>query len=199
MIRFLNILALIAVIGSATWAYSVKYETILIAEKLRKREAELQRERDAVAVLQAEWQLLNRAARLQAIAKPEAGMQQVSARQIVKASEIPQVAPQAIDPLDSLLTGSLPTPDLARKSAKASGTTPAPPRPATARSTQTPAKTSPNPGSPKLATKNPARPGDPVRITPPARVGPPAANLQAAAPPPPASGGLTGFLKRLIQ
>ena len=69
MIRFLNFLALAAVIGTATWAYSVKYETILVAEKLKKRQTELRHERDAISVLEAEWQLLNRPARLATLAK----------------------------------------------------------------------------------------------------------------------------------
>jgi hypothetical protein len=109
MTRFLNFLALIAVIASATWAYSVKYETILVAEKLKKRETELRRERDAIQVLSAEWELLNRPARLAALAKPEAGMQQLSARQVVNARDIPAAQPAKGDMLDSLLTGSLPS------------------------------------------------------------------------------------------
>jgi hypothetical protein len=108
MIRFLNFLALSAVIASATWAYSVKYETILVAEKLKKRETELRRERDAIQVLSAEWELLNRPARLSVLAKPEAGMQQLSARQVVNARDIPAAQPAKGDSLDSLLTGSLP-------------------------------------------------------------------------------------------
>lgn len=108
MIRILNALALVAMIGTATWAYSVKYETILVAEKLKKREAELRKERDAIQVLAAEWELLNRPARLAAIAKPEAGMQQLSARQVVNARDLPAAAPVKADALDTLLTGSIP-------------------------------------------------------------------------------------------
>ena len=111
MIRTLNVLAIATLIGSATAAYSVKYETILVAEKLRKRETELQREKDAIAVLQAEWQILNRPARLQMLAPPGPGMQALSVRQIVRAQDIPQRKSEkegAADPLDSLLTGALP-------------------------------------------------------------------------------------------
>ena len=108
MIRFLNFLALSAVIASATWAYSVKYETILVSEKLKKRETEMRRERDAIQVLAAEWELLNRPARLAALAKPEAGMQQLSARQVVHAKDIPAAQPAKGDSLDALLTGSIP-------------------------------------------------------------------------------------------
>lgn len=113
MIKTLNVLALAALIGSATMAYSVKYETILVAEKLKKRESELVREKDAIAILKAEWQLLNRPERLQKLAAPEAGVQALSARQIVRANDIPQAKPEGdklANALDGLLTGSIPEP-----------------------------------------------------------------------------------------
>lgn len=201
MIRFLNVLALVALIGSATWAYSVKYETILVAEKLRKREAELQRERDAIAILKAEWHLLNRPERLQLLAKPEIGMQPMSARQVVEAKDVP-IAPVRTDKIDDLLTGSISTPDSASKTTKSTkGTTTASvalpgaarPKPATTTPAAKPGQAKKTPDKaktpPKVAT------GAPSRLTPPAPVGNPAQ--------PPAqrseSGGLTGFLKKLIR
>ena len=209
MIRLLNVLALIAVISSATWAYSVKYETILVAEKLRKREAELTRERDAVAILQAEWHLLNRPERLQSLAKPEAGMQSVSARQVARPVDIPQAAPGKGDKIDALLTGSIPTPDSARKVAtKTAGTTP----PAKASSAKTPAKVDARTAGKASSTKAaPAGTGSaprsasaPLRIAPPAKVGAqprltPPASVAAAPASEKSPSGLTGFLKNLIR
>ena len=99
-------------------AYSVKYETILVAEKLKKREGELAREKDAITILKAEWQLLNRPARLQALAAPEPGVQQLLARQIVRVGDIPQAKPEGDKlgtALDGLLTGSIPAAENARK------------------------------------------------------------------------------------
>ncbi|MCZ8183010.1 MAG: hypothetical protein O9322_08575 [Beijerinckiaceae bacterium] len=209
MIRLLNLLALVAVIASATWAYSVKYETILVAEKLRKREAELQRERDATAILQAEWHLLNRPARMQALKKPESGLQSVSARQIVRPGDIPERPAEAPDALDSLLTGSIPpvTPDPQRRTARTGANTPAAtPRPAANGATPLPATpvrpraTVTTVPAPKAATR-PVAQAAPVRIVPPARVGPtPATRDVPPAPvaPAPREGGLTGFLKRLV-
>jgi len=124
MIRFLNFLALVAVIGSATWAYSVKYETILVAEKLKKRQNELRHERDAIAVLEAEWQLLNRPARLATLAKPGEGMAQMSARQVAQPKDIPAAAPVKADALDTLLTGSIPAQPSTPKAAGTPTTTP---------------------------------------------------------------------------
>lgn len=111
MSRFFNLLAFVAMIGSAIAAYSVKYETILVTEKLKKREGELQREKDAITILSAEWQLLNRPARLQSLAPPESGMQALSVKQLAHAGDVPQAKPDAEkSALDGLLTGGLPEP-----------------------------------------------------------------------------------------
>ena len=54
-------------IGSAAYAYSIKYDTLYYAEELAKLKAKIQRERDAVAIAKAEWALLTRPDRLQRI------------------------------------------------------------------------------------------------------------------------------------
>lgn len=181
MIRTLNVLAIAALIGSATVAYSVKYETILVAEKLKKREAELQREKDALAVLKAEWQLLNRPSRLAGLARPEAGLQPLAVRQIVRADEVPIAKPEN-DPLarqlDGLLTGSIGsaaatprpksggqltlTPRPAPRQAAVSAT----PRPAGAASGQT--RTQPLPRAATAKLRPPG--GGPTNLRPPAPV-----------------------------
>jgi hypothetical protein len=192
MIRFLNVLALAAVIASATWAYTVKYETILVAEKLRKREAELVREHDATAILKAEWQMLNRPARLQALAKPENGMQQISARQVARAADVPQAPAETGDKLESLLTGSIPPAPKSPASAAGAARTSAPPP--KAKAVIPPAK--------KRAEQ--AKSG-PIKLIPPGKIGPqpplplPSQAAAPASPPASAGSGLTGFLKKLLQ
>ncbi len=219
MIRLFNALALIALIASATWAYSVKYETILVAEKLRKREAELQRERDAVTILQAEWHLLNRPQRMQSLAKPEAGMQMISARQVARAADIPHAAPDKGDKIDALLTGSIPTPDSARKNTgKAAGATPATtpklavanPRSATPAATTGAARGGTRTDTTRSAGVK-AKSTAPLGLIPPAKIGPaPAKSTPRAAPvaavavspptpEPKSTNPLTGFLKQLIR
>lgn len=177
MMRSLNILAIATLIGSATAAYSVKYETILVAEKLKKRESELQREKDAIAVLKAEWQMLNRPSRLAALAPLEAGMQSLSARQIVRASDIPVRGPEK-DPLaaalENTLTGSIATPQ--RNTPRVGGPTPAaPPRnaagttPAPRAAAATPAARSAAPAPKQTAPR--AAQGAPLALRPPAPLG----------------------------
>ena len=132
MMRSLNLLAVAALIGSASAAYTVKYETILVAEKLRKREAEIQREREALRVLKAEWAWLNRPSRLEELAKSMADLQPLTARIVIRPGDIPargETRDTIGDRLETLLTGSIPTPAAPRV---APGRTPAAPgRPAT--------------------------------------------------------------------
>ena len=68
MIRLSHIVAIAALIGSAGYAYSIKYEAIVQAEQLARLQAQVDRERAAIAVLRAEWTLLNRPDRVQALA-----------------------------------------------------------------------------------------------------------------------------------
>ncbi len=112
MLRLLNILAIVGLLGTAAWAYSIKYETIYYAEQVKKLEKRLDRERDAIAVLRAEWQHINQPARLQVLADRHLQLQAMQATQIIRAAELP-AKPKEQDPLGSkleqLLTGSVPS------------------------------------------------------------------------------------------
>jgi hypothetical protein len=109
MLKLLNVLAVGGLVGTAMWAYSVKYETIYFAEQVKKLEKRLDRERDAIAVLRAEWQHINRPARLQVLADRHLQLQAMQATQIIQPQDLP-AKPKVEDPLgsklDELLTGS---------------------------------------------------------------------------------------------
>jgi hypothetical protein len=113
MLRLLNVLAILGLIGTAMWAYSIKYDTIYYAEQVKKLEKRLDRERDAISVLRAEWQHINRPVRLQVLADRHAQMQALQATQIIRPGDLP-AKPKVDDPLgdklEQLLTGSTPAP-----------------------------------------------------------------------------------------
>lgn len=94
MIKLLHIVAIGALVSSALYAYSIKYETTLQAEQLQKLKAKAQREREAIAVLKAEWQFLNRPERLQALADKHLDLQPLAIAQIVRLSDIPNRGPK---------------------------------------------------------------------------------------------------------
>jgi cell division protein FtsL len=111
MFRFLNILAILGLIGTAAWAYSIKYETIYYAEQVKKLEKQTDKEREAVNVLRAEWQHLNKPSRLQVLADRHLQLQALQATQIIKLQDLPNKREERDllgDKLDQLLTGTIP-------------------------------------------------------------------------------------------
>lgn len=94
MLKLLHVVAIGALVSSAVYAYSIKYETTLEAEHLQKLKAKAQRERDAIAVLKAEWQFLNRPDRVQMLAERHLDLQPFSVTQVVRMSDIPNRGPK---------------------------------------------------------------------------------------------------------
>ncbi len=95
MIRFIHIIAICSLIASAGYAYSVKYDTLYQAEQVAKLKTKVQRERDAIAVLKAEWHLLNRPDRLQAAAERHLDLQPLNLQQLALLSDLPNRPPRA--------------------------------------------------------------------------------------------------------
>ena len=93
MMRFLNLLAVAALIGSAIYAYTIKYETIFHAEKIVKLNHEIKAEQDQIAMLRAEWAHLTRPERIQALADKLLDLHPVALHQIVSADALPAKAP----------------------------------------------------------------------------------------------------------
>ena len=94
MIKFLHCVAIGALVSSAVYAYSIKYEATLEASQLHKMRAQSQRERDMIAVLRAEWAYLNRPDRLQELADRHLDLETLKIQQIVRASDIPLRGPK---------------------------------------------------------------------------------------------------------
>jgi cell division protein FtsL len=130
VIKLLHVIAIGALVSSAVYAYSIKYETTLAAEHLQKLKAKTQRERDAIQVLKAEWQFLNRPDRIQSLAERHLDLQPFMVTQVVRPSDIPNRGPK-VDTIGRKLEDlGLGMPTETPKSARAGGTTTAPtPRP----------------------------------------------------------------------
>jgi hypothetical protein len=114
MLRFLNVIAIVALVGSAVYAYSIKYQTSFRAEQILEMKQQVKAERDAIAVLRAEWSYLTRPERLQRLSDRYLDLQQLTVGQIVAAPSIPDRADRVDSigrTLDSLgLGGSTNTP-----------------------------------------------------------------------------------------
>ncbi len=91
MRRFLHIVAIAALIGSALYSYRIKYDTLYLSEQVAKLKSRLQREKEAIAVLRAEWQFVNRPDRIQTLAdKHLPDLAPAAITQAVRWNEIPQ-------------------------------------------------------------------------------------------------------------
>ena len=89
MIRLLHLLAILCLIGSAAYAYSIKYDTLYQAERVAKAKGQIARQREAIAVLKAEWQHLNRPDRLQAASDKHLDLQPLHIHQLARLSDLP--------------------------------------------------------------------------------------------------------------
>ena len=121
MLKLLHVVAIGALISSAVYAYSIKYESTFAAEEVQRLKKRVHREREAIAVLKAEWQHLNRPERLQALAERHLpDMQPLTVAQITRWQDVPTRGPKQdsigrkLDDLGltGMFTSSIPSPDM---------------------------------------------------------------------------------------
>ena len=94
LVRFLHLIAILGLIGSAGYAYSIKYDSLYQAEQVAKLKSRIRTERDGIAVLKAEWQHLNRPDRLQAAVNRHLDLVPLSPMQLARLSDLPNKAPK---------------------------------------------------------------------------------------------------------
>lgn len=89
MIRYINILSIAALVGSASYAYSVKYETMRYSAEIVKLKHAIEREHTNISMLRAEWAHVTRPSRIQTLADLHLTMQPVSVDTMVKPGDLP--------------------------------------------------------------------------------------------------------------
>lgn len=92
--RYLNVLAVLALVSSAAYAYSIKYETILYSERLKKMRNANDAMRDQIGILRAEWAHLTRPENIQALADRTLDLQQLDLLQVGTIAELPDRPPK---------------------------------------------------------------------------------------------------------
>ncbi len=92
MLRILNVLAIVVLVGSAIYAYSIKYATLYQAERMVKLKHELQNEKDSLAVLRAEWAHVANPVRIETLADQHLGSQVMQLSQIATLATLPDKA-----------------------------------------------------------------------------------------------------------
>lgn len=118
--RLLNILVIGALILAASFVYKIKFDSTLQAERVAKLRGELGRERNAIAILRAEWGRLDTPGRVQGLADRHLALQPIKSTQFDKLNRLPDrppapVSPPGGDPIGAMLspgpntTGSVPS------------------------------------------------------------------------------------------
>ncbi|MET0689047.1 MAG: cell division protein FtsL [Methyloceanibacter sp.] len=88
MLRFVNICLLLGLLALAYVIYQVKYETRALDAKIATIGKEIEDERDGIAVLRAEWSLLNRPERIERLAKKHLKLAPSDPRQVVTVDSV---------------------------------------------------------------------------------------------------------------
>ena len=83
MLRFVNICLVLSLVALAYVIYQVKYEARALDEEIASLGNEIDTERDSLAVLRAEWSLLNRPERIERLAQKFLKLAPVQPRQLV--------------------------------------------------------------------------------------------------------------------
>jgi cell division protein FtsL len=83
MLRFVNICLVLGLVALAYVIYQVKYEARALDEEIASLGKQIDEERDALAVLRAEWSLLNRPERVERLAQKYLKLSPAQPRQLV--------------------------------------------------------------------------------------------------------------------
>ena len=112
MWRLMHFVAIGALVASASYAYSIKYETMWYAEQVVVTRNAITREHDAIAQLRAEWASLARPERIQELSDKYLDLKPLALNQITRARDLPEIAPK-IDvignTIDALMSAPSPT------------------------------------------------------------------------------------------
>ena len=108
MMRVLNLCVIGALVLAAADVYTIKFESTRQAQRVAKLRAEIWRERDAVAVLRAEWAKLDNPARIQGLARRHLRLIPLEAGQIDPLDKLPErpadlVPVEESDPIGTVL------------------------------------------------------------------------------------------------
>jgi hypothetical protein len=121
--RIIHLLVIAALVFAAAYVYRIKMDSTSRTERVLRLHAEIREQRDAIAVLRAEWARLDAPLRLQGLAERHLGLKPLSATQYDSLKNLPERPPSftrsgdpdpigaMIETIDSVaVTGSVPAP-----------------------------------------------------------------------------------------
>jgi hypothetical protein len=122
--RIIHLLVIGVLVFAAAYVYRIKMESTSRTERVLRLHAEIREQRDAIAVLRAEWAKLDAPLRLQGIAERHLALKPLSATQYDSLKNLPErpqrfTKPGDPDPIGAMIeaidaiavTGSVPAPE----------------------------------------------------------------------------------------
>ena len=123
--RVIHLLVIAALVFAAAYVYRIKMDSTLRTERVLRLHAEIREQRDAIAVLRAEWARLDAPLRLQGLAERHLPLKPLSATQYDSLKNLPERPPNfARDP--EPIGAMLQTIDAAADAGSVTGSIPAP-------------------------------------------------------------------------
>jgi hypothetical protein len=124
--RIIHLLVVGMLIFAAAYVYRIKMESTSRVERVQRLNAEIREQRDAIAVLRAEWARLDAPLRLQGLAERHLGLKPIVANQYDQLKNLPErqpsfARPGAPDPIGAMIN----TIEAAADTANVTGSVPA--------------------------------------------------------------------------
>jgi hypothetical protein len=125
--RFIHLLVIGALVFAAAYVYRIKMESTSRTERVLRLNADIREQRDAIAVLRAEWAKLDAPLRLQGLAERHLALKPLAAIQYDSLKNLPErppnfAKPGSRDPIGAMIE----TIDAAADPASVTGSVPAP-------------------------------------------------------------------------
>jgi hypothetical protein len=122
--RIVHLLVIAALVFAAAYVYRIKMDSTARTERVLRLHAQIREQRDAIAVLQAEWARLDAPLRLQGLAERHLALKPLTAIQYDSLKNLPERPPSFVkpgdpDPIAAMIetietpavTGSVPAPE----------------------------------------------------------------------------------------
>ena len=122
--RIIHLLVIGVLVFAAAYVYRIKMGSISRTERVLRLHAEIREQRDAIAVLRAEWARLDAPLRLQGLAERHLTLKPLNATQYDSLKNLPERPPRLVrpgdpDPIGAMIqaidsvavTGSVPAPE----------------------------------------------------------------------------------------
>jgi hypothetical protein len=98
MLRLLHLVVIAGLVSAAAYVYKIKFDATEQAEMVAKIRRDIHREREAIALLRAEWARLDTPARIEGLVARHLDLRPVEATQFDDLSRLPPRPPQLVPP-----------------------------------------------------------------------------------------------------